>query len=253
MRDKNITGVLALFFGWIGLHRFYLRQTAMGVLSIVFFWTGIPALIGFIDALVFFTMDKDEFDIKYNRDFVKVIRRDKRRYRVREQQPQYRDAPRPSSKKRENHARAATLKTAGIQKFKDYDYEGALEDFKQAVELSPRDITLHFNLACAYSLTEQPDESFKHLDKAVELGFNDFQKIKTHDALAFLRVQPGFEAFEDNKFRLSPDLAKVREEVLDLNQTGDLLEQLQRLGELRERGLLSEEEFNREKKKLLKA
>lgn len=251
MRDKNIAGVLALFFGWLGLHRFYLRQTALGVFSVLFFWTGIPFLVGLIDALVFFTMDKDEFDIKYNRNFVKVIRREKRHYRVREPERKIRETPRPSSKKRENAAKAATHKTAGIQKFKDYDYEGAIEEFQKAIELSPEDITLHFNLACSYSLTEQTEKSFYHLDKAVELGFNDFNKIKTHDALAFIRIQPEFEAFEKNNFRRIPDVKTVREEVLDLNQTGDLLEQLQRLGELRERGLLSDEEFAREKKKLL--
>ncbi|MDP4712061.1 MAG: NINE protein [Saprospiraceae bacterium] len=250
MRDKNIAGVLALFFGWIGLHRFYLRQTALGVLSIVFFWTGIPALIGFIDALVFFTMDKDEFDIKYNKDFVKVIRSDRRKYRAASRESTYQESA-PSSKKRERPPRASALKSSGIEKFKDYDYQGAIEDFQKGLELSPDDVTLHFNLACSYSLTEQTEKSFYHLDRAVTLGFNDYNRIKTHDALAFLRIQPDFEAFEKNNYRLSPNLKAVKEEVLDLNETGDLLEQLKRLGELRERGLLSDEEFIKEKKKLL--
>ena len=143
------------------------------------------------------------------------------------------------------------MKSSGIEKFKDYDYQGAIEDFQKGLELSPDDVTLHFNLACSYSLTEQTEKSFYHLDRAVTLGFNDYNRIKTHDALAFLRIQPDFEAFEKNNYRLSPNLKAVKEEVLDLNETGDLLEQLKRLGELRERGLLSDEEFIKEKKKLL--
>lgn len=250
MRDKNIAGILAIFFGWVGLHRFYLKQKALGVLSAVFFWTGIPFLIGLIDALVFFTMDKDEFDIKYNRDFVKVIRSDRRKYRATNREKDYQQTS-PSSKKRETVVGANALKSSGIEKFKDYDYEAAIEDFKKALELLPEDVTLHFNLACSYSLTEKADLSFHHLDKAVLLGFNDFARIKTHDALAFLRIQPEFEAFEKNNFRLDANLEAIKEEVLDLHQTGDLLDQLKRLGELRERGLLSDDEFNKEKKKLL--
>ena len=250
MRDKNIAGVLALFFGWIGLHRFYLRQRALGILSVVFFWTGIPALIGLIDALVFFTMDKDEFDIKHNKDFVKVIRSDRRKYRAVGRERTYQEGS-PSSKKKERPLRASALKSSGIEKFKDFDYQGAIEDFQKGLEFAPDDVTLHFNLACSFSLTEQAEKSFYHLDRAVSLGFNDYNRIKTHDALAFLRIHPDFEACEKNNYSLSSNLKATKEEVLDLNETGDLLEQLKRLGELRERGLLSDEEFIREKKKLL--
>ena len=47
-----------------------------------------------------------------------------------------------------------------------------------------------YNLACAYSLNEQPEKSFFHLDQAVANGFNDFQMIKEKDDLAYLRIQP---------------------------------------------------------------
>jgi hypothetical protein len=99
------------------------------------------------------------------------------------------------------------------------------------------------------------------LDKAVDYGFTDFQKIKTHDALAFLRIQSDFDAFEQNKFRLSPkekeretQKATSNENYKDLLETDtepDLLDQLQRLSELRNRGLLSQEDFVKEKKRLL--
>lgn len=42
--------VLALFLGSIGAHKFYLGQTGMGLVYLVFCWTGIPAIVGFFEA-----------------------------------------------------------------------------------------------------------------------------------------------------------------------------------------------------------
>jgi TM2 domain-containing membrane protein YozV len=44
--------LLAIFLGWIGVHKFYAGKTGAGVLYIVFCWTFIPALIGIIEGLV---------------------------------------------------------------------------------------------------------------------------------------------------------------------------------------------------------
>jgi TM2 domain-containing membrane protein YozV len=48
-RDEIIGILLALFMGSFGLHHFYLRRTGLGVLYCVFFWTGIPGLVGFLE------------------------------------------------------------------------------------------------------------------------------------------------------------------------------------------------------------
>lgn len=48
-RDEIVGILLALFLGSFGLHHFYLRRTALGVLYLCFFWTGIPAFLGFIE------------------------------------------------------------------------------------------------------------------------------------------------------------------------------------------------------------
>ena len=114
------------------------------------------------------------------------------------------------------------------------------------MEIEYNDIAVHFNLACSYSLLENADKAFFHLDKAVNLGFNDFKRIKEHDALAYLRIQKEFDAFEKNGYQF--------EEKLELPPTPDspnLLDQLQRLADLREKGLLTEDEFESQKKKLL--
>jgi TM2 domain len=48
-RDEVVGILLALFLGTFGVHHFYLRRTGLGILYLCFFWTGIPAILGFIE------------------------------------------------------------------------------------------------------------------------------------------------------------------------------------------------------------
>lgn len=48
-RDEVVGILLALFLGVFGIHHFYLRRTALGILYCCFFWSGIPAILGFIE------------------------------------------------------------------------------------------------------------------------------------------------------------------------------------------------------------
>jgi TM2 domain-containing membrane protein YozV len=48
-RDEVVGILLALFLGSFGAHHFYLRRTGLGILYLCFFWTGIPAIIGFVE------------------------------------------------------------------------------------------------------------------------------------------------------------------------------------------------------------
>ena len=48
-KDEAIGVLLAFFLGGFGAHRFYLRQYGIGVLYLIFFWTGVPALIALIE------------------------------------------------------------------------------------------------------------------------------------------------------------------------------------------------------------
>jgi TM2 domain-containing membrane protein YozV len=64
-RSKTSAGLLALFLGGIGVHKFYLGQTALGIVYLVFCWTFIPSIVAFIEALVLFGMPDAEFARKY--------------------------------------------------------------------------------------------------------------------------------------------------------------------------------------------
>ncbi len=251
MKDKNVAGILSLFFGWLGIHRFYLGQTGLGILYILISWTTISFWISLVDAIVFFSMDKEAFDIKYNRKYYQAIPRSQpARPANTSYRKEYSNRPQPRPVVREN-----PHKKKGIEKYKDYDYDGAIEAFKKALDLEPNDIAVHFNLACSYSLNENAERAFYHLDRAVELGFNDFDRIKEHDALAYLRIQDEFEQFEKDGFRLSvkskPQTETPQTEEEPLPENPDLLEQLQKLSELREKGLLTETEFVSQKRKLM--
>jgi len=57
--------LLALLFGWIGVHKFYLGQIGWGVIYALFFWTGIPAIAGFIECILLITMSDDEFNRRF--------------------------------------------------------------------------------------------------------------------------------------------------------------------------------------------
>jgi tetratricopeptide (TPR) repeat protein len=201
-------------------------------------------------------MDQQRFDDKYNRPKqgynVNQTDFDRRQWEEKRQQKTYTELrrPEPAAPKPAPASRPNPFKQSGLDKFKDFDYYGAIEDFNKSIEIAPRDIATHFNLACAYSLTEDAPKAFQHLDKAVEFGFRDFQKLKEHHALAFIRIQKDFDNFEQNGFRLAQQPVAKTEE-LPLNPTPDLLDQLKKLGELREKGLLTEREFDEQKKKLL--
>ncbi len=273
MKDKTTAAIFALFLGWAGIHRFYLRQPGLGILYIflmIISAGAVSGILGLIDAIVLLAMDPVEFDRKYNQeqegvrpDYERRDRRYQRRDTRREyryqsrQQPRsskyQRPAARPTPSRIPRRERHNPYKQAGIKKYKDFDLEGAIEDFRKGLEISPRDVSLHFNIACAYSLTEQADKAFYHLDRAVALGLKDLQKIRQHDDLAYVRIQPEFEVFEKNGFRLkegaeTPMLEPPKESLLDDDV---LLSQLKRLAELRDKGLLTEEEFATEKKKLM--
>jgi len=48
-RDEVAGILVALFLGGFGVHHFYLRRTALGVVYLCFFWTPVPWILGFIE------------------------------------------------------------------------------------------------------------------------------------------------------------------------------------------------------------
>jgi len=272
-RSRVTAGILSMFLGAFGVQKFYLRQNGVGILMILaLIFTAMGAMPflfiwGIIEGAMLLKMSDQEFDRRYNRyasrnrrdDYLEQRRErqiEKNRGKVgrREIMEQRRKVPHG----RKAIAKANPFKTSGIKKYKDYDLEGAIEDFSRGLDINQNDVALHFNIACAYSMTEEKDKAYYHLSKAVSLGFKDFELINTKDDLAFVRIQPEFEEFKNNNYALgrrseNTTSARAQQKDEDLVITDDvLLSQLNKLAELRKKGLLSQEEFNLERKKLLR-
>lgn len=67
MKSKVNAGILALFFGFVGVHKFYLRQRFQGLIYLVFCWTFVPMILSFVEAIRFFSMTDEQFDARYNK------------------------------------------------------------------------------------------------------------------------------------------------------------------------------------------
>ncbi|HKK77830.1 MAG TPA: NINE protein [Saprospiraceae bacterium] len=280
MKNKNTAGVLALFTGMLGVHRFYLGQRGLGILYFVATFMGVaitgatdgdipvilaPLAIAFIDSILFFVMPKEDFDQRYNKNIattpVSGQRFEREGYRAGQSVRRQRFERKVKKAFKDSHKRM------GIEKFRDMDYLGAIESFQKSLKNNYESPSTHFNLACTYAMLELPKDAFFHIEKAVEFGFDAYEKIHNHKALAFLRTHPDFETFVKNNYKVITGLPAPQVDLLastpgkEENRavsgeepfpTNDLLDQIMALGELKEKGLLTEEEFNTQKQKLLR-
>ena len=62
---KVVYALLAIFLGWLGIHKFYAGKPVQGVLYILFCWTYIPGIIGFIEGIAALLKNSGPDDIIY--------------------------------------------------------------------------------------------------------------------------------------------------------------------------------------------
>lgn len=281
MRNKTTAALFALILGGFGVHKFYLRDTGSGIFYIMLTIFSaslkfpIATILGWIDAMVLFSMSQERFDKKYNSRNQTNQRRAESRtagrnpyqqrqeenydYRAGRNEPK--TNPYQTSTRKTNIIKDNPFKASGIKRIKDFELDLAEQELLQAAGLSPDDQEIQFELGKLYSMIENKNKSFYHLSKAVQLGFSDTKQFGLVDELAYLRIQPEFEAFENSGFRNVPSGAPKEDPNIQITQTIDeptenlilddlLLSQLNKLQELRNKGLLSESEFEQEKTKL---
>lgn len=261
-KRKGVAFLLGLPpMGVFGMHRFYLgqrgRAMAHFVLAIIAIFATIQegdgyqilivlGIIGMLDALLMLAMPKADFDYKYNRLKGKAA---KKQAAQASQKHQQKTLSRTPERKMGDPAIVR-----GIEHYKNERYKEAIREFMNAIAEDPKSSAAHFNLACCYSILQDAKSSYQHLAKAVELGFDDRDRILEHEALTFLRNQPDFDSFRINGFRVVEQLPPAPEHDL-LEQFGrynaETIDRLELLGEKLERGELSRDEFELEKKKIL--
>jgi TM2 domain-containing membrane protein YozV len=61
-RDRIAAALLALFFGGLGLHHFYLGRPILGIIYILFCWTFIPMILGVVEFFLILMMDKSKLE-----------------------------------------------------------------------------------------------------------------------------------------------------------------------------------------------
>ena len=66
IKSKVVAGVLAILIGGIGVHKFYLGKIGSGILYLCFCWTGIPALLGLIEGIIYLCSSDENFQLKHH-------------------------------------------------------------------------------------------------------------------------------------------------------------------------------------------
>ncbi len=253
MLNKYTAGILGILLGGFGAHRFYLGQHFWGIVRFLAFvglvivtsesYSDAPGILlgmlflsAFLEGLLFLVMPKERFDKKYNKHQSQVT------------------AP----------LNIQDLKAEGVDYYRSGDYDLAIEAFSDALAVRADDPGVHFNLACAFAQLRKLPQALHHLELAISYGLIEPERIETHAALEWLRAQPAFASFRQNNYRqlsLVPAMSSNETELQlpDLDQssdeptsnTSDLLQSLQALGELHERGIITAKEFAEQKEKLL--
>jgi tetratricopeptide (TPR) repeat protein len=68
---------------------------------------------------------------------------------------------------------------------------------ERLAQLEPENPTVFYNLACSYSLTGEFDRALAALDRALDLGYRDFNWLAKDADLKKLRAQPAFAAIRE--------------------------------------------------------
>ncbi len=66
MKNKVTAGLFGILLGGFGAHKFYLGNVGLGIVYLLFCWTGIPEIIGLIEGIIILGMSDQEFNQKYN-------------------------------------------------------------------------------------------------------------------------------------------------------------------------------------------
>ena len=58
--------MFSILLGGLGIHHFYLGRIGLGVLYVIFCWTLVPAIVGFIEGIIYLSMSDAAFSAKYD-------------------------------------------------------------------------------------------------------------------------------------------------------------------------------------------
>ncbi|MHC0037728.1 TM2 domain-containing protein [Pseudoneobacillus sp. C159] len=68
-KSKVTAGILALILGGLGIHKFYLGRWGWGIIYLLFCWTYIPGIIGFIEGIIYLVSNPEDFARKHDKGY----------------------------------------------------------------------------------------------------------------------------------------------------------------------------------------
>jgi hypothetical protein len=84
------------------------------------------------------------------------------------------------------------------EKYKNKNYLGAVDEYQEALKIEFTNASVHFNLACLYSLIKNKDKGYVHLKYASKFNYPDLNnKIMENPDLKYLRDDLDFDDFLD--------------------------------------------------------
>lgn len=89
-------------------------------------------------------------------------------------------------------------------------YDDGLRVDERLSRLCAEDPVVWYNLACSLALSNRADDAFDALNRAVELGYNDYEGMKKDPDLAALHGDPRFESILEwiySAFEQMPDIS----------------------------------------------
>lgn len=60
-KSKVAAGLFGILLGGLGIHKFYMGKIGVGLIYILFCWTGIPAIIGLVEGILYLTESDEKF------------------------------------------------------------------------------------------------------------------------------------------------------------------------------------------------
>ena len=65
---------------------------------------------------------------------------------------------------------------------------------RKLVKLQPQNATAHYNLACSLALSKRKSDALRALQRAVKLGYADFDWMQQDPDLEVLKQHPEFQS-----------------------------------------------------------
>ncbi len=63
--EQIIAALLAFFLGTFGIHKFYTGRVFWGFVYLLFCWSGIPTILGFVEGLIYLIRSPESFYERY--------------------------------------------------------------------------------------------------------------------------------------------------------------------------------------------